>query len=194
MSYVSVDELKAYVRNEITGDDEEFQQALESADAMINARCARTFTVAGEEATARTFVPDTFSGVLRLPDFTELTALTENGSALTVTTDYQLEPVNTTTWAGEVWPYQQVRRQGNGYWYTYNGTGTVVVTATWGWPAVPAAVKTAEKILAKDILLHRDVKFGLVGVSDYGGVRAREASLVEQMLTPYMRVESYGIA
>ena len=194
MSYVSEDEFRAYVRSEIDTDSVDLQQSLDVADLMINKFCARTFQVAGSAA-ARTFVPDPRAGgVLRIPDATTVTGITENGTALVVSTDYLLEPVNTTQWSGEVWPYEQIRRQSTGAWYSYNGTGTVVVTATWGWVATPAAVKMAAKILAKDIISHRDVKFGLVGVSEFGGVRARQASLVGEILGPYRRVESYGIA
>lgn len=195
MSYVPLEDFKLYVRSEIgAAEDADLQQALDAADLMINKMCARVFTVAGTAA-ARTFVPDPLDGgILRIPDATTVTAITENGTALTVGTHYLLEPVNTTQWSGEVWPYEQIRRQNTGYWYTYNNTGTVAVTATWGWPAVPEAVKLAAKILAKDLLSYRDVKFGLVGVSDFGGVKARQASLVGEILAPYRRVEGYGIA
>lgn len=195
MSYVSLDDFKSYARSETaSADDGDLQQALDVADLMVNKMCARVFTVAGT-ASARTFVPDpTAGGILRIPDATTVTGITENGTALAVGTDYLLEPVNTTQWSGEVWPYDQIRRQNTGYWYGYRGTGTVVVTATWGWAAVPAAVKLAAKVLAKDIMSYRDVKFGLVGVSDFGGVKARQASLVGEILAPYRRAESYGIA
>ena len=194
MSYVSLEEFKVYLRSEIAGaDDADLQQALDVADGLVNEMCARTFVVAGVAA-ARTFVPDPRDGnILRIPDATTVTGISENGVALAVTSGYQLEPVNTMQWSGEVWPYSQIRRQ-TGPWYTYRDTGTVTVTATWGWAAVPAAVKMAAKILAKDIIGHRDVKFGLVGVSDFGGVRARQALLVGDMLGRYRRSESFAIA
>ena len=60
---------------------------------------------------------------------------------------------------------------------------------------MPAAVKEACFIVAKDIAKHRDVSFGLIGATEFGGIRARVAPLVETMLAPYARVEhTIGIA
>lgn len=191
MSYVTLAELKTYLRNELpSADDADLQQALDSADTIINRYCGRTFTVAST-ASPRTYAPTGADrDVLRIHDATTITAVTENGTALTAATTYQTEPVQSITWTGETWPYEQLRRLEADAWYTSGGTGTVVVTGTWGWAAVPAAVKQAAKILAKDIALHRDVRFGLVGATEFGGIRARQATIVGELLDSYRRAEA----
>lgn len=193
MSYVTLAEFKTYVRNEIsTSDDTDLQMVLDTADLLINDICQRSFTVSASSS-ARTYVPRCGESILRIHDCTAVASVVENGTTLTVTTDYQLEPVNRTTWAGETFPYEQIRRQG-GNWYTSRDTGTVIVTATWSWPtAVPAAVKLAERVIGKDVLKHRDISFGLVA-SEFGAVKARVAPLVATILAPYRRLESFGVA
>jgi hypothetical protein len=188
--YLTVEQVKAYHRNEIpTADDDFIESACDAAEMFLDASCARRFEVAGTAA-ARVFTPDDLC-VLRIHDCTSVTSITNNGSAVT---DYQLEPLNGLTWSGETVPYDQVRLL-SGFWWMYQREATVSVTATWGWSAIPARITQAALIIAKEIIVNRDeVKLGLVGFSDVGGVVARTNPIVAETIAHYRRVESFGIA
>ena len=72
---------------------------------------------------------------------------------------------------------------------------TISITATWGWAAIPARIEQAALIVAKEIITNRDeVKLGLVGFSDVGGVTARTNPIVRDTIAAYKRVEAFGIA
>lgn len=192
MSIVDLEAFRGYYRTGIASDDPFALSAIAAAESAIQEECQRSFAVAGTAA-ARTYVPRPCSGVLRIHDCTTVTSVVENSTTLTVAVDYQKEPVQTVSWSGETRPYEQLRRL-SGPWYSYLGTGTVVVTATWGWLAIPPAITEATMIMAKDIYDSRDVKFGIAAVTDFGPSRVRENPKVQQLLAPYKRVESFGIA
>lgn len=192
MSIVSVEEFKAYYRSELQGDDVLYQSALDAADSAIQETCQRKFAVAGS-ASARTFAPRALSNVLRIHDCTTVTSVVENGTTLTVNTDHITEPVQTVSWTGETTPITQLRRL-SGNWYTDRGLGTVVVTATWGWAAIPAAIKEACRILAKDIAKNRSASFGIAAITDFGPTAIRENRQVGMLIAPYRRVEGFGVA
>jgi hypothetical protein len=171
--------------------DAVIQAAIDAAELNINSYASRKFVVAGS-ATARTYAPDD-ACVLRIHDCTTVTAVTNDGAAVTAgTSGYQAEPF-TVTWAGEQFPYDQLRLLA-GYWVRDRGRATVSVTATWGWAALPTAYTEASKILAADILDQKDIRNGVVGFTEYAAVRVRTNPVVRSLLTPYRRVEAFGIA
>lgn len=192
MTIISVNEFRDYFRSEVTADEAFIDRALDATDSGIHEFCQRTFTVAAEEASARTYVP-TRADVLRIHDCTTVTSVVEGGATLTANTGYVVEPVQTVSWSGEVRPYTQVRRLGS-CWYMNQGLGTVVVTATWGWAAIPAAVKQAALIGAKELIDQREVRFGIAAVNDFGPMRVRANPALERLLAPYVRSEAFGIA
>jgi len=192
--YLSVLELKDYARSEIpTADDAFIEAACDSAENFMDQACARRFVVA-TSATARVFMPLS-GGLLRIHDCTTVTLVVNDGTTLTAA-DYQLEPLNGLTWAGESRPYDQIRLTSGTTWDRDSyGEATISVTATWGWVAIPARVKQAALIVAKEIIANRDeVKFGLVGFSDVGGVSPRSNPIVTETINHYRRVEAIGIA
>ena len=191
MSIVTAEAVESYYRSEITADRALVEVACLAVTSVIEQMCQRQFAVAGS-ATARTYVPRPQSTVLRIHDCTSVTTVVENSATLTAGTGYQAEPVQTVSWAGETTPYTQLRRLG-GTWYTYEGTGTVVVTAAWGWAAIPDAVTQAAYIGVKEILDAREVRFGIAAVTEFGPTRVRQNPMVAQLLAPYRRVESFGI-
>lgn len=193
--YVSVSTFKDYARVETqTADDTEIEAALNAAEQQLDIACQRRFQVAAAPATARLYAPQT-STVLRIHDATTITAVVNNGTTVS-SGDYQLEPVNGLTWAGESVPYQQIRLLGTGQWDfgNWDGKATISVTATWGWAAIPAPIVEACKVLAKDILGNRDVRFGLVAVTEAAGISARTNPIVRSAVDQYRRVEAMGIA
>lgn len=193
--YVSLPELKSYARNEIPTDDDSFLTlAIDAAEQTLDNACQRRFEVAGA-ASSRVFAANDVQ-VLRIDDCTTVTVVNNGGTILTAS-QYQLEPLNGRSAAGEPWPYEQIRLLSAGYWDdgTYTGEATVTITATWGWgAAVPSAIKQACLVLAKDICSNRDVRFGLVAVTEAAGIGARTNSIVRDAVAQYRRVEAWGIA
>lgn len=192
--YVSVSTFKDYARVETaTADDTEIEAAINAAEQQLDIACQRRFVVASG-ATARLYAPQTLT-LLRIHDTTTVTAVVNNGVTVAAA-NYQLEPVNGLTWAGETVPYTQVRLLGTGEWDfgDFDGKASISVTGTWGWAAIPAPIVEACKVLAKDILGNRDVRFGLVAVTEAAGISARTNPIVRTAVEQYKRQEAFGIA
>lgn len=191
---LTVEQVKAYARNEIATEDDDFiASAVDAAEAMLRDSTMRTWATAGA-ASARSYVPGRGVNVLRIHDCTTVTLVVENGVTVPAAA-YQLEPVNGLSISGETVPYTQIRLINGHAWYTDADSATVTVTATWGWPAIPARIEQAALIIAKEILVNRDeVKLGLVGFSDVGGVTARTNPIVRDTINHYRRAESWGLA
>ena len=107
---------------------------------------------------------------------------------------YQLEPVNGLSATAEAVPYTRIRLLSGAWSVTDRAEASISVTATWGWTSIPYPIIEACKILAKDILSNRDVRFGLVAITDAAGVGARTNPIVASAIASYRRVESWGIA
>jgi hypothetical protein len=184
--YLTVEQVKAYHRSEIPTDDDEFiEAACDSAEATIDRETNRRFAVASGSS-ARVFAP---TDPYRLPifDAVSVSSITNNGQALTAG-QYQLEPLNALTLAGESVPYTSIRRITGSWHIDPAGEALVSVTGSWGWTAIPDRIVQAALIIAKEIITNRDeVKLGLVGFSDVGGVTARTNPIVRDTLNHYRR-------
>ena len=185
VDWLTVEDQLAYCRNEIpTEDHQHVEEAVDAALSAMNTGCNRRFFVAADTATARVFRPNRERRILFIDDCAAVTSVTENGSVLTVSTDYALEPLNGLSVSGQYRPYSHIRRLGQ-CWYTDDETATVAISAAWGWTAIPAGVVESWLILVRDITANRDVKFGLAGVTDFGGVRVRQASVIADLQAAY---------
>ena len=193
-SIATTEELKAYARDETSTLNYEFiEAALDAAEDEFRHSTMRELVVAGDTGTARVFAA-TGSCLLRIPDCHEVDSIAVGGTTLE-TSMYQLEPLNQLSWAGEYRPFDQVRHLSSGWTVTgVHGEATITVTAKWGWQTIPPRVKTAVLVLAKDILSNRDVRFGLVAVTDAAGIGARTNPIVRSAIEQYKRVEAIGIA
>ncbi len=198
--YVSVETLKAYIRNEIPTDDDSFiEAAINAAEMIIDNACARKFVIADPAiSTARSYIPSG-GNLLLIDDCVAIVSVTDNSAPLTAATDYQAEPLNNLSDAGETVPYYILRRLGYYYnrwynWYGVPGAATVTVTARWGWQAIPSMIQESCKIIAKDVLMQRnsDIGFGLVAVTDAGGVGTRENWIVRKAIDAYRHPNSVG--
>jgi hypothetical protein len=181
--YVTLSEFKDYCRNELpTADDAFLTTALDTAETMLDNACGRRFEIA-TASSPRLYIPDGTS-LLSIDDCTSVTSVTENGAVIPAIT-YQLEPLNNLSPAGSVVPYDTIRRMADLPWYTDYGRATVSVVASWGWAAIPVPIKQSCLILGKDIAANRDVRFGLVTVSEAGGVGTRENAIVRRAVEDY---------
>ena len=188
---LTVAELKTYVRSELLTEDSIYQAAIDTAKAIVNNATGRNFVVADPAvSTARSYRAS--NGVIQLiHDAAAIVSVTDNGTTITSGTDYQAEPLNGLSDTGESVPYYALRRLSyyglRWYnWYGLPGAASVVVTARWGWPAIPPLVKESWKIVAKDVFNQRNTSgFGLVAITEAGGVGTRENRIVQEMVTAY---------
>ena len=193
-SYVTPAEAESYFRSTVTADLVEIEAAVEVGSMDINLHCVRNFVVP-TAATTRPFVVID-SRLAKVDDIANTTGLVivDNGTTLAAA-DYQLETspgrVARPDPAGLTRPYAYIRRL-SGSW-NCDDEATLVVTAHYGWPAVPDAVKLATKMLAKDLLSARDTRFGLAQVGDFSR-RIAANGMVEAMLEPLKSADSIGIA
>ena len=192
MRYLTEEQIKAYNRSEIpTEDNEWYGFAGEYAEQFLDTSCQRRFVVASASS-ARVYVPNSCDR-LRIHDCTTITSVSNNGTAVTPV-DYQAYPLNNLTWAGETVPTEELVLHTGGSWYEYGAKATVTVTAAWGWLAIPDRIVQAALIVAKEIIVNRDeVKLGIIGFSDVGGVVARTNPIVRDVIRDYRRVEAWGI-
>jgi hypothetical protein len=193
MSNLSTAAFKAWKRVEVSTDDSLIQAAIDSAEESLAQHCGRQFSLAGA-ASARLFrATSDRSTVIDIDDCTTVTLVTDSGNTIDASA-YQLEPVNGLQSWGEQTPYTAIRLIQPGYWSRFYGQATVSVTATWGWPQLPARYFEAVKILTADILDNRDIRNGVLGFTDFAGIRVRENPVVSALVAKLVRAHAFGIA
>lgn len=193
MSNVTVATFRTWKGNPTAPADAVVQAAIDAAEEAINDDCGRIFTVAGA-GTARLYAAASDrTNVLRIHDCTGVSAITVSGSAVTAS-DYQLEPVNNLTAAGDYSPYTQVRILGGQAWDRLGDEAIISVTATWGWATLPDRYTQAVEILAADLLEQVELRNGIVGFTEYAGIRVKANPMVAGLLKKLRRAEAWGIA
>lgn len=197
--YVSLAEFKSYIigteNQNLTGQDDKFEEAIASASREIDAYCARQFNRA-ESATAREYEPDGCDYV-NVDDFYTTTDLVvkldvngDGSFSRTLTgSEYELSPANGVVDGITGWPYHKVRLlSGLRFPGFYGGRSrTVQVTAKWGWAEVPAPVRAACRIMAAETWKLKDAPFGVLGLDEFGVVRVRQNKLAVSKLAPYSK-------
>ena len=192
--YLPVATLKDYVRSELQVDDAFYEAAINAAETILDNACQRRFAVyAGGGATARSFPPSGGCNLV-INDATTVTTVVDNGTTLTVNVDYRPEPLNNLSTTGEAWPFYRLHRLNYLSWYESTPGGLVVVTGTWGWLAIPPQIVEACKIIAKDVFQQRDIRHGLVMVTEAGGVGTRENRIVRDAVHDYAHPNTIGVA
>jgi hypothetical protein len=192
--FPTVADLQDFARSEIpTADTVLYTSALAAAISEIRSGTQRNLVLAGPTATARVFVPSSRMH-LRIHDAVSITSVVNKGVTLT---GFQTSPLNGVSASGEYRPIEQIDLV-NGDLFEYGDDNadeaTCTITARWGWSEIPEPIRFATLILAKDILSNRDVRFGLVAVTDAAGIGARTNAEVRAAINAHRRVESWGIA
>lgn len=188
--YVSTATFKQWWKTETTADDTLIEAAINAAELAIDNALQRKMIVATGTDSARVYVPPTRSQVLYIHDTVDVTTIVENAVTLTAGTDYQLEPLNGLAATGEARPYYRVRRLDRA-WYWDGERATVTITADWGWAAIPFEVVESCKIIAADMLSNRDMRNGLVAITEAGGVGSRQNQTVRDMIAHYRHPHAY---
>lgn len=171
--YVSTGELRDYVRipTDDVEDSAQLALAIAGASRAIDRTCRRQF---GFSSTApRIYTPRFHPQLLKI--VVDIDDLMDDPAGVTVASDvagdggfatpvptFTLGPVNAAA-EGKPWSYLvptvpvPVVRE------------SVRVTAQWGWPTVPSAVKQACLMQASRLLARRDSPYGVTGSPDTGG-------------------------
>ena len=193
--YCTLSELKASIRISDNVDNTLLAAAIESASRFVDAYCQRDFTVAAGTAT-KDYVPSGMMERLFIDDVTTVVSIKiddnlDGGFAVTLTpnVDYQLEPVNAEI-SGMPWPYTSVVPLDDGYWPIEWNRKTVRVEGTFGWPAVPVAVRQATIMQASRLFARLDSPLGVAGFGEMGAMRVsyKIDPDVAMLLNPYRRI------
>ena len=191
MPYVTLAEIKAAAGISDTADDAAITLAVDAASAMLDEHTSRSFTTTPAPV-ARLF---TAAGSLVLvDDIATLTGLLveadDDGDGTyersIPATGYRPGPLNAPT-SGR--PVTSLEATSSGYWP--KGAGAVRVTATFGWPAVPAAVKQAALIQALRLFQRRLSPYGIAGSPEVGSelrLLSRLDPDVEALVRPYRKL------
>jgi hypothetical protein len=161
MSYATDAEVKAALNISDTKDDAAVALATEAASRLIDGFTNRRFdkTVTVE---ARLYTATATNGRVVTDDIATATGLVveADGATLTDPDDYRLHPLNAgahgmpwTYLSGTDWPTE---------------AGAVKVTATFGWPAVPAEVRQAALIQSIRLMQRRHSPYGIAGSPEQG--------------------------
>lgn len=200
--YTDLTTFKAYMGITVSTLDSLCESAINAASRLVDGYCQRRFWL-DSVAVARTFTPkamtylDLDGDIGSITGFVLKTDASGDGTFETTwaATDYQLLPVGAATAYPEAKPWTALRGVGTrtfpwmaSTWLTH--MDRVQVTALWGWPATPDAVKQATLIKAARLFRRKDSPEGIAGFGDFGPVRISrsEDPDVMSLLDPYRRM------
>jgi hypothetical protein len=162
---------------------------------MVDGFTARTFSNAG--TAVRNFAATDALNLI-IDDaitVTEVASTDEIGDSYTIwkLTDYQLEPLNGRA-DGLYSPLTGIRAVNDYQWPVVDQQALVRITGTWGWPAIPTAVKQSTIIQASRLFKRLDSPLGVAGFGDMGAIRVSRFldPDVEQLLMPYRIMRNFG--
>jgi hypothetical protein len=188
--YCTLSELKSAARIADNVDDALLERAVEAASRRIDGECSRRFYV-DTATSARTYAANR-NAFLFVDDISTTTGLVVKvddqmsgsfSTTLTVNVDYQTEPSNAVT-QGE--PITLLRALDTGFPVAENGRTLIEVTAKWGWPSVPHAIREATVLLASRQFKRLDSPLGVAGFGDLGAIVVRRIDPdVAAMVAPY---------
>lgn len=201
--YATVEELKSRLGITTTADDFELTLAVQAASRSIDEMCGRFFWQ--DINATRTYIPESIYRQ-SIDDCVSVTTLKvdRDGDGVyeetwTQGTDYALEVTpgryNTSS-LGEAWPYTGFNIIGPKYIpviWPWRHLDAIQITGTFGWPAVPLAVKQAALIVAADLFKLKDAPFGVAGISDLGIMRVQTNSQVYMLLSRYISGQRVGV-
>lgn len=183
--YCTLAQVKSSLRITDSVDDDILELAVEAASRQIDSHCERVFY---STSTTRVFAP-LDAKLAEIDDLVSVTSIKTSSGAdgtfdITWTaTDYQLEPLNGMA-GGIASPYTHIRAVGSYLFPTNDHEATIQVTGTFGFSAVPTAIKQATVILASRLYKRNDSPLGVLGFGDLGVIRVSKldpdiASLVD---------------
>ena len=195
--YCSSEELKSRLRITGTSDDSEVALAVAGASRGVDGYCDRYFFRGTD---TRTYVPDDLYWAC-VDDFVSVTALatdpagtTAQGGTFPVSwaaPDWQPWPYNPGN-LGEPWPYTKIKAVGSKTfpWVVPQllmRQDRVQLTAVFGWPAVPQAVRTAALITASQLFRAKDIPSGGGVPGQFAAAIIKDNPAIKGILDPSRR-------
>jgi len=193
--YATLSEVKASLRLTDTIDDALLETAIESASRMIDGFTARTFSNAG--TAVRNFAATDEINLIIDDAITvlEVASTDEIGGNYTVwkSTDFQLEPINSRS-DGLYMPFTSIRAVNDYLWPVVDQQALVRITAVYGFPAVPIAIKQATVIQSSRLYKRLDSPLGVAGFGDMGAIRVGRYldPDVEQLVMPFKIMRNFS--
>lgn len=192
--YCTLADVKAALRITDTVDDALLEVAVESASRLIDGYANRSFYNAG--TATRIYLPSSLYEVYT-DDFqtSTITLRTYEDGAFTTwsSADYQLEPLNQNV-GGLAMPYYRIRATEDKYFPMDSALEySVELTATYGWAAVPTAIKQACVVQSMRLFKRLESPTGVLGYgTDLGVVRVsgRIDPDVAMLINPYRKLRA----
>jgi hypothetical protein len=191
--YCTLDELKTALRITDTLDDRLLETSIEAASRRIDGMCSRRFYL-DSTTSNRTFAPAR-SDRVEVDDIGSATGIVVKvdntgtgvfGQTLTAGVDYQVEPFNAFA-KGE--PVTMLAALDTGLPVSSRRRATIQVTARWGWPAVPDAIREVAVLLAARHFRRADSPLGVAGFGELGVVMVRRTDPdVDALIAPYRKI------
>ena len=190
--YVTLAEIKEWltIPSSDALDDQLLERAVEASSRAIDDVCGRRF-YADTTASARRFRPAD-SCLLQLPDISSTTGLlvklddnADGTFEVTVaSSDYQVEPSYVENTA-----FTAIRLLERCWPHDIRGRYLIEITAKWGWPTVPTAVKQATLILASRVFKRKNSPEGVLSFADAGVIRVSATDRdVQALIQPYVLI------
>lgn len=172
--YVTVPELKSYLRVDDDQDDTLVAVWATTASRAVDTHCHRQFgQVDDVEERDYSGRYDVCAGtvVYEIDDLMDVTGMVVRAAGEVLAAEYVLWPRNAPQ-RGR--PFTQLRTV---------ASGPLVVEASWGWSAVPTAVKNATLIQAARFAARRDSPYGIAGSPSEGSEQRLLATLDPDLKT-----------
>jgi hypothetical protein len=193
--YATLQDVKNALRITDTLDDQLIETAIESASRMIDGFSARTFSNAGTAVRNFSATDDLTVIIDDAIEVLQVESTDEVGGSYTLwkPTDYQLEPLNARS-DGLYMPYTGLRAVNDYAFPVVDQQALVRVTAVWGWPSIPSAIKQATIIQSSRLFKRLDSPLGVAGFGDMGAIRVGRYldPDVEQLVSPYRIMRNFG--
>jgi hypothetical protein len=193
--YATLQDVKASLRLTDSIDDSLLETAIESASRMIDGYTARTFSNAGTAIRNFAATDDLNLIIDDAISVIEVASTDEVGDVYTVwkPTDFQLEPLNSRS-DGLYMPYTGIRAVNDYAWPVVDQQALVRITAVWGWPSIPTAIKQATIIQSSRLYKRLDSPLGVAGFGDMGAIRVGRYldPDVEQLAMPFRIMRNFG--
>ena len=182
INYTDAATMRVYlnIQDSVTNYDDLLDEAIESASREVDKRTNRYFgnDASEDPPVARTFdvsgygllsIDDALPGTIEIDGYASFKALPRDGIVDGVPGNPITRLKHCSFWEGD----------------------EVVVTATWGWPDVPAVVREATKMLAAETFMSKDTPLGYKGNDAMGVVIMRERTPVLKKLERYARKDVF---
>lgn len=160
--YLTLTELKDFLRLNDVIDDALLQVYITAASRAVDRACGGRQFGKVEDPEPRTY-PGRWFGEYRRYVFDIDDLATVTGSTLDVA---DLFPRNAVA-KGKVWTQLRMNRS-DVTWPSGDAQPSITITALWGWPAVPTAVKLATRLQASRFAARRESPFGVAGSPNDG--------------------------